>query len=150
MFGERVTGLEQRDVVHAELAHVRETGGGHGARHGRRPYGRGHGHREPGGKPAGGVQLAHRVHDGEVPVSAQGGQREHGHADRHVFGRLRHFAYCQSVRPRRKLLEKVANYWNNINNFKQYYYNDNNNITSLGPRSQMVGMDWTVRGIPNE
>lgn len=105
LFGERVTDFEQRDVVHAKLAQVREPGGRHCANNGHRPYGRSHGHCEPGGEPAanGRVQLAHRVHYGKVPVCAQRRQREHRYADGHVFGRLRHLAHERPVRPRRKL-----------------------------------------------
>lgn len=105
VLGERVTRFEQGDVVHAELADVREPGGGHGANHGHRPDGRGHGKREPGGQPSadGRVQLSHWVHDGEIPIGAERGQREHRHADRNVFGRLRYLANGQSVRPRREL-----------------------------------------------
>jgi len=105
---ERVTGLEQGDVVGPELADVRVPGSGYGARHGHCPDGRGNGHRESGGESAddGRVQFAHRVHDGEVPVGAERGQREHRHANRHVFGRFRHFAGDHAVRPRRKLSSK--------------------------------------------
>lgn len=105
VLGKRITGLEQGDVMDPELAHVRESGGGHTARHCYRPNGRGHGHRESGGEPAtdGRMQLAHWVHNGKVPVGAECGQREHRHTNRNVFSRLRHFAHGQPVRPRRKL-----------------------------------------------
>lgn len=88
--GVRITHLEQRHVVLPKLPDVRVGGGGHGARYRQAPYGHGHGDSELGGPAAahGGVQLAHRVHDGEEPVSAQGGQCEHGHADRYVLGGL--------------------------------------------------------------
>jgi len=88
--GVRIAHLEQRHVVLLELPDVRVGGRRHGARYRQAPYGHGHGDGELGGPAAAhvGVQLAHRIHDGEEPVSAQGGQREHGNADRYVLGGL--------------------------------------------------------------
>lgn len=109
LLGVRVTRLEQGNVVLGELAHVREHGRRHGARDGQTPYGHGHRYGELGGSAAadGRVQLAHRVDDGEEPVGAQCGQREHGHADRYVFGRFGHLANGLTVRPRRHLQHTV-------------------------------------------
>lgn len=101
--GIRVTHLEQCNIlVVFDLADVRVGGRWCGAHDGQAPDGDGHGDGEFSGPAAANrrVQLAHRVHDGEKPVRAQGGQREHRHAYRYISGGLRHLAYGRPEWPR--------------------------------------------------
>ncbi len=63
------------------------------------------GDRERLGRGRGAVAL-HRVHDGDVAVSAEHGQREDGHAERQRLQKLVQFAQRRSVRPLRERVDR--------------------------------------------